>query len=148
MCNLQNDYIWRYKSKTILFNSKKELVEAIGNSGFEELEKDMPTKFTYKRDRYVYDSETRRNRIRKIELEGPDYQILPTLEFTDNRIYVIQWLQTNNDFIDLRNQVRLLENKVVLLQSLVSQLQNERKQFFSELDNRQLECRKCQHTSQ
>lgn len=41
---------------------------------------------------------------------------------------------TNNDFIDLRNQVRLLENKVVLLQSLVSQLQNERKQFFSELD--------------
>lgn len=38
------------------------------------------------------------------------------------------------DLTDLKTQVRLLENKVVLLQSLVSQLQNERKQFFSELD--------------
>lgn len=80
MYNLQNDYIWRYTSKTILFNSKKELLEAIGDSGFEELEKDKPTKFIYKRDRYVYDAAIARNRLEEIKFEGPDYQILPTVE--------------------------------------------------------------------
>lgn len=38
------------------------------------------------------------------------------------------------DLIDLKTQVRLLDSKVVLLQSMVNQLQSERKQFFTELD--------------
>lgn len=80
--SLQNDYIWRYKSKTILFNSKKELTEAVGDSNFEQIEKDMPTKFIYSRNRHIYDNTTGRSRVEKIVFEGPDYTILPTLELT------------------------------------------------------------------